>query len=189
MFEGFDPKAFWERSAYTRKAYTDDPPTTETVAEVERALGYRLPAAYVELMRFQNGGIPRLTNHRTAEPTSWADDHIAISGIYSIGSARPNSLCGQFGSRFWIDEWGYPPIGSTSPTVRRPATIWSAWTTAPAGLRASPAWSTSTRSATTRSPSSRRASRLSFVAWRATTPSTRPSRVSLFGTGVADYAI
>lgn len=26
-------------------------------------------------------------------------------------SILPNSLCGETGSRFWIEEWGYPDIG------------------------------------------------------------------------------
>lgn len=52
-----------------------------------------------------------LQRTRRADEWSWAADHAAIMGIYSIGSAKPCSLCGEFGSQFWIDEWGYPPIG------------------------------------------------------------------------------
>ncbi len=62
-------------------------------------------------MEFQNGGIPRRTNHRTRERTSWSHDHIAITGLYSIGGDKPCSLLGEFGSQFWVEEWGYPPIG------------------------------------------------------------------------------
>lgn len=46
-----------------------------------------------------------------SESTSWADDHVAITGVFSIGSEKCNSLCGAQGSRFWIDHWGYPAIG------------------------------------------------------------------------------
>ncbi len=81
------------------------------MAAVEHELGYTLPASYVALMRSQNGGIPRKTRHRTKERTSWASDHIAIAGIFSIGREKPLSLCGGLGSRFWIREWGYPAIG------------------------------------------------------------------------------
>jgi hypothetical protein len=111
FFEGFDLANFWEPSDYAREQYQDDAPSDAQVADVERRLGYRLPPAYVELARHQNGGIPIRTCHRTSQRTSWAHDHIAITGIYSIGSARPNSLCGEFNTQFWIDEWGYPPIG------------------------------------------------------------------------------
>lgn len=111
MFDDFDLDNFWEKSEYADREYVDDPLTQEKIALAERTLGFKLPAAYVALMKSQNGGTPRNTNHRTMTPTSWARDHVAISGIYSIGDARPSSLCGAFSSQFWIDEWGYPPIG------------------------------------------------------------------------------
>jgi hypothetical protein len=110
-FANFDIEHFWKQSEYADKEYVGLPVTKSLVAAVERELGYKLPASYVELMNHQNGGIPRRTNHRTKEPTSWASDHIAITGIYSIGSEKPCSLCGQFGSKFWASEWGYPAIG------------------------------------------------------------------------------
>jgi hypothetical protein len=109
--QDFDATSFWRNSDYARKEYVDDPLTQEKVAAVEKALGYRLPAAYIALCRTQNGGLPRRTCHRTSEPTSWAKDHVALHGIFSIGDAKAYSLCGDFGSRFWIDEWEFPPIG------------------------------------------------------------------------------
>lgn len=102
---------FWENSEYAWNEYVGRPVTDEIIASVEQALGYRLPRAYIELSRQQNGGIPKRTNHRTDEPTSWSHNHIAITGIYSIGDEKRCSLCGESGSRFWIEEWGYPPIG------------------------------------------------------------------------------
>lgn len=47
----------------------------------------------------------------TEEPTSWAEDHIAITGIMGIGREKSYSLCGDLGSPFMIEEWGYPDIG------------------------------------------------------------------------------
>jgi hypothetical protein len=85
--------------------------TPEKVSAVEDELGVALPKTYVELMQHQNGGIPRRTNHRTSEPTSWSRDHIAITGLYAIGRASTYSLCGGFSSQFWVKEWGYPAIG------------------------------------------------------------------------------
>jgi hypothetical protein len=111
MFDDFDFDDFWDKSDDVDADYTDDPLTPEKVRVVEEELGFRLPKAYVEFMQRQNGGIPLRTNHRTAEPTSWAKDHVAITGLFSIGDARENSLCGECGSQFWLDEWGYPPIG------------------------------------------------------------------------------
>src|SRR5262245_59625755 len=103
FFEGFDVRQFWKPSKYAQEHYVGAPLTDETVAAVERQLGYRLPRSYVELMRFQNGGFPVRTNHRTAEPTSWSHDHIAITGIYSIGGDKGCSLLGGQGSQLWHD--------------------------------------------------------------------------------------
>ena len=69
-FADFDFEGFWDPSADAWREYTGAPLTDEAVAEVQRELGYRLPDSYVRFMRFQNGGIPRFTDHPTAEPTS-----------------------------------------------------------------------------------------------------------------------
>lgn len=107
----FDPGTFWQDSDNARKAFTEAPPSDELIRRVEAELGYRLPAFYVALMRTRNGGIPRNTCFPTTEPTSWADDHIAITGICGIGYEKHTSLCGDQGSRFMLEEWGYPAIG------------------------------------------------------------------------------
>ena len=61
VFADFDAALFWEPSDYALKEYVGNALTDEAVSVVERELGYKLPASYVELMRFQNGGIPRKT--------------------------------------------------------------------------------------------------------------------------------
>jgi hypothetical protein len=111
FFSDFDLASFWEPSDYALKKYVGAPLTDEIISTVERDLGYKLPASYLEFMRFQNGGIPRRQNHRTNEKTSWAHDHVAITGLYSIGKEKMYSLCSEFGSKFWVAEWGYPAIG------------------------------------------------------------------------------
>lgn len=111
MLDEFDTTAFWDTSVDDVE-YRDRPLTAEMVAFVEQRLGHKLPAAYVTLMRkSQNGGLPTRTCHATAERTSWAKDHIAITGIFAIGDGKNYSLCGELGSQFWCDEWGYPRIG------------------------------------------------------------------------------
>ena len=109
--DNFDLSAFWKDSDYARKEYIGAPVTNEMIESVQAELGYRLPKAYIELLRNQNGGIPAKTRHRTSQRTSWAEDHIAITGIYGLDRKRPSSLCGEFSSRFWMEEWGYPDIG------------------------------------------------------------------------------
>lgn len=110
-FNGFDLKSFWDDSDYALKAYVEAVPSDELILSIEEELGYKLPAAYIELMKAHNGGIPFNTCFPTKEATSWADDHAAISGIAGIGRTKMYSLCGELGSQFMIDEWGYPAIG------------------------------------------------------------------------------
>lgn len=111
VFENFNLENFWETSEYSEKNYQSLPPSDELIAQIEQDLGYKLPQSYIWLMKQQNGGIPINKTFPTEIPTSWADDHIAIEGIFGIGYEKPNSLGGSLGSRFMIEEWGYPPIG------------------------------------------------------------------------------
>ena len=110
-FEGFDLTNFWDDNWYALKEYVSDPPSDELIASVEEELGYKLPAAYIWLMKQHNGGIPVNTCYPCNEPTCWAEDHVAITGIFGIGREKIYSLCGELGSQFMIDEWEYPAIG------------------------------------------------------------------------------
>jgi hypothetical protein len=58
-----------------------------------------------------NGGLLKRNCYPMDGPTGWAEDHIAISGLYAVGRTSHYSLCGNTGSKFWEQEWGYPPIG------------------------------------------------------------------------------
>jgi tetratricopeptide (TPR) repeat protein len=110
-FDGFDFTGFWDDDDYALKSYVEDAPTDETIAEIEAELGYKLPKSYIWLMKRHNGGIPVNTCYPTEQSTSWAKDHVAITGIMGIGRKKNYSLCGDLGSRFMIEEWGYPDIG------------------------------------------------------------------------------
>ena len=111
VFANFNFTDFWDNDEYYIRGYTDDPLTQGKIRLVEETLGYKLPDSLVELMSNRNGGAPVRNCHRTATRTSWADDHVAITGFLSIGVKKAWSLCGALGSRFMIEEWGYPPIG------------------------------------------------------------------------------
>ena len=86
-FEDFDFTDFWDDDEYAKNGYIGEFPTEEMIEEVERVC---FPCD---------------------EPTSWADDHVAITGIMGMDKDKMYSLCGQLGSRFMIEEWGYPDIG------------------------------------------------------------------------------
>ena len=111
-FKDFDFSDFWDDSAYSLKDYVGEYPTDEMIESVEKELGgYKLPQSYIALMRMHNGGTPTRICFPTDEPTGWAEDHIAITGIMGIGREKTYSLCGSLGSNFMIEEWEYPRIG------------------------------------------------------------------------------
>lgn len=111
IFYDFDFSDFWDDSDYSLEEYVEESPNDELVYSVEQELGYKLPSSYIKLMKLHNGGTPKNCCFPTTERTSWAENHCAITGIMGIGREKPNSLCGEFGSKFWIEEWGYPDIG------------------------------------------------------------------------------
>lgn len=110
-FKDFDLSNFWEKSEYAAETFVSEPPTAELIGSIERELGYKLPASYIELMKNQNGGTPKNRAFPTKERTSWAEDHVAVVGIYGIGREKRYSLGGEFGGKFMMEEWGYPDIG------------------------------------------------------------------------------
>jgi hypothetical protein len=110
-FQDFDFSVFWDDSKYALKTYVTESPSAELIREIESELGYTLPASYIELMKMHNGGIPFKTCFSTKEPTSWAENHVAITGIFGIGRQKDCSLGGSLGSQFMMKEWGYPNFG------------------------------------------------------------------------------
>ncbi|RZL08144.1 MAG: SMI1/KNR4 family protein [Hymenobacter sp.] len=101
------PADFWDDSDYF---VSPGRATAARVQQAEALLGYRLPAAYLALLRTQNGGTPRRTRFPTATPTSWADDHVALSGIRGLGG-QWGIDSPELGSQFMVAKWGYPAIG------------------------------------------------------------------------------
>lgn len=110
-FPDLDLGSFWDDNEYALDAYVDVPPSDALIASVQADMGFRLPTSYVTLMRWRNGGMLSRTCCPTPSRTTWAEDHVAVDGIMGIGRAKRCSLAGEVGSRFWIEEWGYPAIG------------------------------------------------------------------------------
>lgn len=109
-FDGFDFDGFWDSHAYSQN-YNEPVPSDEQIAAMEQELGFRLPDAWVELARLRNGGGVERSCYPMKEATCWAEDHIAITGIYAIGRTARYSLFGNLGWTFMRDEWGYPSWG------------------------------------------------------------------------------
>lgn len=109
--DDLDLSDFWEESEYATKEYVGEPISEKMIDEIEAELDYKLPESYIQLLKNQNGGIPKNTNHSMQERTSWAENHIALTGIFGIDSKKTYSLLGGLGSEFMKDEWEYPDIG------------------------------------------------------------------------------
>jgi hypothetical protein len=111
FFEGVLFDVFWNDSDYALKEYVGAPATDEMIVEAERALGYKLPESYKELVRRHNGGIPAYNFFHLPFAAHNEPDEIYIFGIMGVDSSKRSSLCGELGSRFMMEEWGYPDIG------------------------------------------------------------------------------
>lgn len=110
-FATFDFTGFWNDCEHSRQNYQEPPPSDALIAELQAEFGYRFPEAYLALARRHNGGMLQRSCHPMDEPTSWADDHIQVTGLHAIGRQARYSLGGQTGTRFMQREWGYPDIG------------------------------------------------------------------------------
>lgn len=111
FFKDFDFTNFWSECSYSSKDYIEDFPNDEIIAAIEDELGYQLPGSYIELMKIQNGGLVNKSCFSITESVSWAEDHVAITGIMGIGRAKSHAVCGELGSQFMMKEWGYPADG------------------------------------------------------------------------------
>lgn len=111
LYKGFNFDEFWDDNDYSIEEYLSKPVTNKEIKTVESELKYKLPKSYIELMKLHNGGMVLKKCYPMSQPTSWADNHIQIEGIFGIGHELSNSLCGETGSQFWIDEWEYPAFG------------------------------------------------------------------------------
>lgn len=106
--EDFDLGGFWDQDSWANDV--GGKLTDELVAHAEQVLGYRLPEAYIELMRIQNGGNPVNTCFPT-ESEIGGSNFAEIGPFFSLDREGPSSLHAQWSNEFWMEEWGYPNIG------------------------------------------------------------------------------
>lgn len=106
-----DLASFWDDGAPDAEKYVSEPPTDELIASVEEELVFKLPAFYVQMMKLHNGGVPQSQRFPIGEAGDGTKGHIEITGILGIGREKNHSLCGAAGSRFRIDNEGYPEFG------------------------------------------------------------------------------
>ncbi|MBF1204302.1 MAG: SMI1/KNR4 family protein, partial [Fusobacterium periodonticum] len=104
-------KNLWNNDKYSLEEHVGKTPTDEDFEKVEKDLGYRLPESYKALMRIQNGGELRKNNFEGSFKRNWTSGSFDVEYISGVDSSKRYSLCGEFGSKFWIKEWKYPNIG------------------------------------------------------------------------------
>ena len=75
--------------------------TDDLVRAAEQALGCKLPTSYLQLLRAQNGGLPR------RRCVAVDQGYVEITGLYGVGGwyGIDNP---ERGSKYMIREWGYP---------------------------------------------------------------------------------
>ena len=101
----------WDNDKYSLKEYVGRIPTEEDFIKVEKELGYILPESYKALMRIQNGGMLRKNTFEVPFQRDWSRDLVDVMSIYGIDCNKRYSISGEFGNKFWIEEWKYPNIG------------------------------------------------------------------------------
>ena len=179
-FEGFDFEGFWADRPYSLENYVEPAPSDELIASIEQELGgYRLPAAYVDLARRHNGGLVKRNCHPMKQRTGWAEDHVAIEGLYAIGRTSKYSLAGQLGAKFMIEEWGYPPIGVGIADTPAGGHELIMLDYRACGKRGEPQVVYIDQEADTASPPLHPTSRPSFEAWSRSPSTTPPRRAGL----------
>lgn len=109
--EGVDVDALFDGGIDGVDDHTEAAPSDQLIAAIEAELGFRLPDALIALARHRNGGYLAQGAYPMSEPTGWADDHIAVTGLYALGRTATWSIVGELGSTFMRDEWGYPAWG------------------------------------------------------------------------------
>lgn len=110
-FHDFDFDGFWNEHEYSQERYVEPAPDDAMVASIEAELGFKLPAAYIDLARLHNGGLVQRCCFPMEEATTWAEDHIAIHGLAAIGRSKSYALCGTSGTASALEDLGYPAIG------------------------------------------------------------------------------
>jgi hypothetical protein len=103
------PPGVWDDFFAASNEYTGPPLTDAMVAAAEAALGYKLPAAYLQLLRVKNGGTPKRQCYPTGG-TRWSDNHVRVTAICGVGGRRGIDSP-QYGSRYMIEQGGFPDVG------------------------------------------------------------------------------
>lgn len=106
-----EPMGFWNDSAEAVDQYVLAPPTDGQVESVEEQLVFKLPTSYINMMKLHNGGVPHYRYYPVSQAEAAKKIRVEVAGILGIGREKAHSLGGEAGSRYIIEQGGYPEIG------------------------------------------------------------------------------
>ncbi|WP_433582412.1 SMI1/KNR4 family protein [Paenibacillus amylolyticus] len=106
-----EPMGFWNDNAEAVDQYVLASPTDEQVESVEEQLVFKLPTSYINMMKLHNGGVPHYRYFPVSQAEAAKKVRVEVAGILGIGREKAHSLGGEAGSRFIIEQGGYPEIG------------------------------------------------------------------------------
>ncbi len=99
-----DPQKFWSSNYYNNPPLSD-----EMIRMAESELSVKLPGAYLDLLRIQNGGYTYGFVYKTAEPTRVAKDHIMLESLAGIIPEPPSQISQNIlATQHLVKEWGLP---------------------------------------------------------------------------------
>lgn len=101
MYDNIDLSKLFDAESEYGKEFIFGELTDEMLARAEKTIGYSFPKSYVELLKYQNGGVM----------SSDLSEECWITAIYGVGESESsyNGIEEMFSN--WIDEWEYPNIG------------------------------------------------------------------------------
>jgi hypothetical protein len=85
-----------------RDTLTGRPLTDEMVQLAEARLGYKLPAAYLDLLRQRNGGYLKHGYFPIPQESEYPDTHALVGEIMGLG--EPRGIDASLGSIYLIEE-------------------------------------------------------------------------------------
>ncbi|MEO2210350.1 SMI1/KNR4 family protein [Paenibacillus amylolyticus] len=106
-----EPTGFWDDSAEAVGRYVLAPPTDGQIESMEEQLVFKLPTSYINMMKLHNGGVPHYRHFPVSQAEAAKKVRVEVAGILGIGREKAHSLGGEAGSRFIIEQGGYPEIG------------------------------------------------------------------------------
>ncbi|WP_405171127.1 SMI1/KNR4 family protein [Paenibacillus sp. FSL H8-0280] len=106
-----EPTGFWDDSAEAADRYVLAPPTDGQIESMEEQLVFKLPTSYINMMKLHNGGVPHYRHFPVSQAEAAKKVRVEVAGILGIGREKAHSLGGEAGSRFIIEQGGYPEIG------------------------------------------------------------------------------